>query len=142
VAVSSGLITLAAAILVTITGALLLVIYDWRASVVLLAIQYVGVFLLVGVEWPVGMAVTRLVAGWMAGAVLGMAMLSLPEHRPEPVDEEAEPARRVRFTRRFQPAPGEAPSPLFHLLAAALVGLAIGAEAPDLVEWLPGLSPV
>lgn len=134
--------TLIAALLVTITAVLLLVVYDWRLSIGLLAIQYVGVSLLVSEAWPLGMAVTRLIAGWMAGAVLGMAMLSLPQSGQEQADIEARPTRPVPVMGRFRLLPGEAPSPLFHLLAALLVGLAIGAESLQLNAWLPGISLV
>lgn len=139
---SAGWPALIAAVLVTLTGLLLLLVYDWRASVIILSVQYLGVFLLALVEWPLGMAITRLVAGWMAGAVLGMAMLSLPESGQEQADVEARPTRPERLTRRYRLPPGEAPSPLFHLLAAALVGLAAAAEAPQLSAWLPGIERV
>jgi hypothetical protein len=74
-----------AALLVTLTAFLLLVGEDWRIQAGLLAAQYVGVFMLVALEWPVAMAAIKLVAGWMAGAVLGMAMLSLPSPDGKPV---------------------------------------------------------
>jgi hypothetical protein len=35
-----------------------------------LALQYLGVFLLTGLVWPLGLAAVKLVTGWMAGAVL------------------------------------------------------------------------
>lgn len=139
---STGWPALIAAVTVTVTALMLLVVYDWRASIALLAVQYLGVFMLVYVDWPLGMAVTRLVAGWMAGAVLGMAMLSLPERGPGQIDIEARPTRPAHPTRRYRLAPGEAPSPLFHLLAAVLVGLAAGAESIQLIAWLPGIQLV
>jgi hypothetical protein len=131
-----------AALLVTLTGVLLLVVYDWRVSIGLLAVQYLGVFLLVSAAWPLSMAVTRLIAGWMAGAVLGMAMLSLPQSGQEQADQEARPTRSAQLMGRYRLLPGEAPSPLFHLLAAGLVCLAIGAESPQLNAWLPVISLV
>jgi hypothetical protein len=52
------------------TAVFLLVNAQWRASIVALTIQYIAVFWLVALVWPVGLATVKLVAGWMAGAVL------------------------------------------------------------------------
>lgn len=73
---NADLIVWVAVILVTLTSTLLLVSRDWRYSIGALAIQYIGVFLLVSTTWPVEMAVTKMVAGWMAGAILGIAIAS------------------------------------------------------------------
>ena len=73
-----GLIAL---LLVTITSVGLLITTDWRISAGLLAIQYIGVFILVRMEWSLAMAAVKLVAGWISCTVLGMALLSLPQFR-------------------------------------------------------------
>jgi len=73
-----GLIAL---LLVTITSVGLLITTDWRISTALLAIQYIGVFILVRMEWSLAMAAVKLVAGWISCTVLGMALLSLPQFR-------------------------------------------------------------
>lgn len=49
---------------------------NWRWSLGLLATQYLGIFLLVLTQWPVGLATVKLVAGWMACTVLGIAQLN------------------------------------------------------------------
>ena len=54
------------------TSVSLLVVRENRATSILLSIQYVGVFILVGFTWPVEMAVIKLVVGWLAAAVLGL----------------------------------------------------------------------
>lgn len=138
--------TIFSALLLTITGVLLLMVRDWRLSIGLLAAQYVGVFILAGVEWTLTMAVTRLVAGWMAGAVLGMAILSLPESIQEAVDVEARVVVRagpgfLRGRKRYRMSPGEAPSPIFHLLSALIVCLAVLSQAQRTMDWLPTLGP-
>jgi hypothetical protein len=61
-------------IIVTATG--LLFSRDWRWSLGLLAGQYLSVFWMVQAHWPVSMAATKLVTGWMACAVLGIAQLN------------------------------------------------------------------
>jgi len=53
------------------TAAFILVSQNWRASILALAIQYLAVFWLTGLVWPLGLATVKLVAGWIAGAVLG-----------------------------------------------------------------------
>jgi len=59
-----------AAVLVTLTALLLLLFDDWRAGIALLAAQYAGVFVFIAIEWPLPIAVTALIAGWMASSVL------------------------------------------------------------------------
>ncbi|HNS37528.1 MAG TPA: hypothetical protein PKM01_07065 [Anaerolineaceae bacterium] len=58
--------------LILLLGAswVLLLSHHWRWSIVALALQYVAVFLLVRQVWPLGLSAVKLVAGWMAGAVL------------------------------------------------------------------------
>jgi len=73
-----GLIAL---LLVIISSVGLLITIDWRISTALLAIQYIGVFILVRMEWSLAMAAVKLVAGWISCTVLGMALLSLPQFR-------------------------------------------------------------
>lgn len=70
-----------AMVLVSLTSLYILISRDWRFSIGALAIQYVGVFLLVGTAWPIELAVTKMVAGWMAGAILGIAVASSSETR-------------------------------------------------------------
>lgn len=61
-----------------ITSAGLLILRDWRWSIILLAIQYFGMFILILQHWPLGMASVKLVAGWMSAAILGMTRSGLP----------------------------------------------------------------
>ncbi len=71
--------------LIVPASAALLVIRDWRWMLGLLATLYVAAFILVAQHWPLGMAVVKLVSGWMVVAALGMSRLglSLPEKEPE-----------------------------------------------------------
>ncbi|HEX9018892.1 MAG TPA: hypothetical protein VF806_06880, partial [Anaerolineaceae bacterium] len=54
-----------------ITTFFLLLNQNWRWNIIALSVQYLAVFTLVALVWPVGLAAVKLVAGWMAGAVLG-----------------------------------------------------------------------
>ncbi len=59
-------------ILIVITAMVILVFRDWRINAIALGIQYVGVFILVTLSWPLGMAVVKLIVGWMATAALAI----------------------------------------------------------------------
>jgi len=72
-----------AVLLLLITSTGLLIVRDWRWSLILLAIQYLGVFLLTLQHWPLGMSSVKLVAGWMSAAILGMTRSSFPSQEIE-----------------------------------------------------------
>jgi hypothetical protein len=67
------------AVLLGITAVLLMVSRDWRVSVSALGAQYLGAFLLIALVWPLEYAVIKLVAGWIAAAVLGMSLMERAE---------------------------------------------------------------
>jgi hypothetical protein len=62
--------------LAIVTSAGLLLSRDWRWSLGFLATQYLSAFWMVQLHWPVSMATAKLVTGWMACAVLGIAQLN------------------------------------------------------------------
>ncbi len=112
--------SLPALVLVTLTSFILLAGRDWRLRVAALALQYFGVFLLVATRWPADLAAVKLVAGWMAGSVLGVSRLNLgvPPDAPP-----AWPTERV-----------------FRVLAATLVLLTVASLAPLLAEWVSSVG--
>jgi len=59
-----------AVLLLMATSLTLLISQNWRWTVIALAVQYIGIFWLVSQTLPVGIAVVKLVVGWMSGAVL------------------------------------------------------------------------
>jgi hypothetical protein len=63
--------------LIVITSVGLLLARDWRWSITLLSIQYVAMFVLILQHWPLGMGSVKVVAGWMAAAILGMTRSGL-----------------------------------------------------------------
>ena len=65
--------------MILITSVSLLLARDWRWSMSLLAIQYVAMFILALQHWPIGMAAVKVVAGWMAAAILGMTRSGLSD---------------------------------------------------------------
>lgn len=68
-----------AVIVIIITSAGLLFVQDWRWSIILLAVQYLGMFVLTLQHWPIGMASVKVVAGWMSAAILGMTRSGLSD---------------------------------------------------------------
>jgi len=96
-------------ILVTSVGVLLA--RDWRLSIILLAVQYLAMFVLVLQHWPLGMASVKVVAGWMASAILGMTRSGLSSQDAD--EESIWPRGR-----------------LFRLFAAGIVGLIVAAATP------------
>ncbi|HJS28314.1 MAG TPA: hypothetical protein VJ768_01740 [Anaerolineales bacterium] len=111
------LLGLIAAGLLALTSLSLLLASDWRWMILALAGQYVGVFLLVWISWPLEQAVVKLIAGWMGGAILGTTLLSM-----EGDDWGARPSINR----------------LFRTFAALLVILITTSVAPRLIDWVPG----
>ncbi len=109
-------------LLVAITASGMLFSRDWRWSLGLLALQYVGVFWMVQNNWPVSMAATKLVTGWMACAVLGIALLNT----------KADGEKDNIWTQ----------GRLFHASAAAMVLVATFALSLRAVGWLKLSLPV
>ena len=70
-------------LLATFAATGLLFSRDWRWSLGLLAVQYLTVFWLVQAHWPISLAATKLVTGWMACAILGIAQLNAKEEESE-----------------------------------------------------------
>jgi hypothetical protein len=125
-------------ILLGLTSTLLLVVRNWRLRIIILATQYLGVFVLVGMSWPVEMAVAKLVAGWMASAILGMAMLGIPQ------DDQVLAEIPFIEARQFGLSSSSLVRPqlfhVFYLLVALLIGLAAISIAPALQNWIPGIT--
>ena len=137
---SFELIGLLGAILVTITASIMLISDDWRVNVSMLAIQYIGAFALILQVWPLAMSISHLVAGWIAGAVLGMAMLSLPHHAGETKDLEHSGRSTSQLAYRLRLGSDRSPNIIFLLLSIFLVALAVFSQTPRLSNWIPGLG--
>ena len=61
-------------IIVALSSLFLFVSKSWRWNVIVLAIQYVAVFWMILQVWTLGLAVVKLISGWMAGAILGSSL--------------------------------------------------------------------
>jgi len=105
---------------VILTASALLVIRDWRWTIGIFALQYVGVMVLVQLNWPLGMALVKLVVGWMAGAALGLTQVGPAGAGHE---ESSWPSTR-----------------LFRILSAGLIILVVFFLSPKVAFWLPGVA--
>ena len=114
-----------AAVWVTVTSIIILISDRWRWSITGLALQYIGVFILVASSWSIELAATKLVAGWMTCAVLGIAI------------SEALVGEGVSSGR---PVQSWLSGRIFRLLTAGLVLLTVQSVAPKAVNWIPGIE--
>jgi hypothetical protein len=114
-------IALPAVITVYLAASLLLISSDWRMSISALALQYAGIVVLVGLSWPLEQAVVKMVAGWMAGAVLGLALIGLPGGG------------------RTEPGLSKS-NILFRLFGAILVGFVAYSWGPIITTWMPEVT--
>lgn len=128
-----------AVVLVAITSLILLVSQDWRVSISVLAVQYIGVFVLVALNWPVEMAASKLIAGWIAGTVLGMAVISFPKPESDTQDD-GFAAQGISIRTSSETVAFNLSGGIFRLVAAILVGLTVLSLAPRAAEWIPGIQ--
>jgi len=62
-------------LMIVITAMVILIFRDWRINTAALALQYLAVFYLVTLSWPIGLAIIKLIVGWMATAAIGLTCL-------------------------------------------------------------------
>ncbi len=113
-------LAITAVAIVSLTGVVILVSRDWRLSVGALALQYLGVLILVRLSWPLGMAFIKLVAGWMACTVLFVGG-----------------SGSIKYQTGEQ---GRISGIMFRLLSAALLGLVVASAIPRISIWLPEIT--
>jgi MFS family permease len=66
-----------------VTSLIVLASHDWRWTIAALGLQYTAVLVLVGGVWRLELAVVKLVAGWMATAILGASQDSTRTEREQ-----------------------------------------------------------
>ena len=100
----------------------ILLVKNWRWMTGLLALQYIGVLSLVSISWPVEIAVVKLVAGWMAAAVLFLTYVNIP-------DSAAETQNELSFPEIF-----------FRGFTAVLIGISMYSLVPVAMRWFLGAT--
>jgi hypothetical protein len=111
----------AAVLIILAASSGLLISGNWRWSLGLLAVQYLGSFWLVTRHWPLGMAAVKLVTGWMAIAALAMTLLVL--------------SQKDQAEEQFMPQ-----GISFRLFASGAVALVVFAASPRIEAVTPGLG--
>lgn len=106
--------------LLLVTSVGILVSRDWRVGLGFLGVQYLGVFWLTSLHWPVSMAAIKLVTGWMAIATLGITRLNIKE---EGESNQILPEGR-----------------LFRIFTAVIVTISVITAAPTVEDIIPGIG--
>lgn len=104
-------LSILAFVFIVIASMIILVFKDWRINTAALGVQYLAAFALVTLSWPAGLAVVKLIAGWMATAAIATTCLR---------------------QKRFESAADPTASLFFRGLAGLLVVLLIFILAPTL----------
>jgi hypothetical protein len=105
-----------AVILLAGSSLLLLLSQNWRLFIIGMAVQYLAVFWLVAINWPIGLAVVKLIVGWMVAAVLAAS---------QSVED-------IQYFDRSKGISGL----LFRLIAALIVWVFVYSIAPALKSWI------
>lgn len=116
---ASSLIASLAFGLVLLTSLVILGSSNSRLRIIALALQYMGVMLLISFSWSLPLAAVKLVAGWMAGVLL---FISRGRSRL--------PAELPRWPAEW----------LFRLVASVMVFLAVASFVPQVVTALPQMA--
>ncbi len=124
-------------LLASFCSILMILFIDWRIRLVLLSLIYLAVFLLVSNSWPMAMAVSKLVAGWMAAAVLGMALIGQTGQFLQTPSQTEPTATRTAMK---LPALRADPARYFRLLAALIIAIFTFSVSPAVQAWIPGIK--
>jgi hypothetical protein len=133
-AIPFDVLAIPAVILVSITAAGILLTQSATWLVLLLAMQNVGVFLLVAEQWPAPMALSILIAGWISAVVIGWVAFS--PHQTEAVSDreegqiQAHPGVSLFYGKMISAL-------LFRLLAAILVVITMISASPTIIRYVP-----
>lgn len=92
----------------------------WRSNIAALAVQYLVVFWFVSQSWPIGLAAIKLIAGWVAAAVLG-------DSSSGSIQSEA-------------PHHGLS-ARIFRLLGALFIIILVVSTAQGTADWIPAQVP-
>lgn len=117
----TDLLPIISVLVVAITSIGLLLSHNWRIIIALIAIQYAGVALLTSSSWPMELSIAKMVAGWMAGAVLGVAAANTPSE--------------WKSEKRHWPS-----GIIFRLLAALMVLITVLSGVSKVGEMFPQLT--
>lgn len=118
--------------LVCLTSLTLLLVADWRWSLIAIILQYLGVFILVSLSWPIAMSAAKFVAGVMAVGVLWLAQIGLVQQ----MDEGNMASVEIPETSDRNQLSGL----LFRLFAGIMVALVVFSSQSIILAWIPELN--
>jgi len=101
---------------------------NWRWNVIALALQYVVVFWLTAVTWPLGLAAVKLIVGWMA-----LAVISASQSGTEGLDVLLQKDRSLL---------GGLSGLAFSFLVGVMIVVFAVVVAPQAQIWIPAALPV
>lgn len=113
-------LSIPAVIIITVSSTIIFVSNDWRWTIGSLGLQYLGVYILVGLSWPADLAAIKLVIGWMSASILGITKINYPI-----------------WTFRKPRWPTEL---IFRLMMAGIVILTVASIAYLALEWVPEID--
>lgn len=132
----SGDLAIAAVILSVITAMGLLVSQRSYILLALLAVQYISVFILAGLNWSLEMTLSKLIAGWISVGIIGWILFSTRTSTDLPSGELLDSPLVTSVSVKY----GDTVSAtVFRLLASVLVGLTMLSASPTVASWVPGI---
>lgn len=108
------------------TTAVILLIQDWRLILISLGIQYAGVFVLVGISWPLEMTIIKFITGLFVTMILWVELYRLP------VEASVYSVRGEEVLRISDR--------LFRILMAILIGLVVVSLGAEVAKWFLSAS--
>ena len=124
--------------ILAVTSISLLAAKNWRIIIALLSFQYLAIFFLLQINWSIQLAATNLLAGWIAGAILGIGAASFYIKNTDRSNNSAEKkSTNVYLIIRDFAESGM----VFQLLAGGLAILAISLAAPLAISVLTEIRP-
>jgi len=62
-------------VVIVMASMIILVFRDWRINTAALGVQYLAAFVMVSLSWPIGMAIVKVITGWMATSAIAFTCL-------------------------------------------------------------------
>ncbi len=128
-AVLSEALSIAGMVIIIISLIGILASNNWRISILLLSALYLGCFLLLLKSLPLVLAASKLIAGWIAGVILGMVLGGL-----SPEESKAQGYLQTSKESIFSS------HRIFRLFLAGIVILVIISFINKFQEFIPGIS--
>ncbi|MEN6393576.1 MAG: hypothetical protein ABFD53_07205 [Anaerolineaceae bacterium] len=126
-----GYIAIAGLILIIFALIGIIVSDNWRFTIICLSVQYLGCVLILIHNLPFVLAASKLIAGWIAAAILGMAIAGLPAEEMQWLGYNAEKKEGSFRSQR-----------IFRLLIALMMALVVISIVPKIREFVPGIENV